>query len=427
MSAVTLFSALNAFCATVAVVAPQEGAAKSVTVANKPSAVVEAGKTAAIKATANAGWVFAGWYTAYDAETAEFSGEAVLDKAADWRSPSANFKAGDEDVTLYARFVTPAEDTLVFDLAETFAEATETTDDFDRPVLSLTNALDIAVAFDSLSLPTVTVKGLPSGLSFDKTSLRISGKPKSPGVSKVEMSAKNASGYVFSQVFYVRVENTVSEHVEGFDSADFAVGTEVDEYLDSYFYVDNTNATLKTVTLTGLPSGLSLESEREDGETYYYVRGVPKTEGDYTVICKATFSDGTSESASAIFTVAGADPFDYDVDFSGLEERFVGDSILAEDEVVIGTYDGEYKTGVTSVSGLPTGITAKKVSFEDGSASYVLSGTFSKAGEFTVSVKVAYADWDSEKIATTTLSKKVLVGDAVGSYVSAGLLDDELE
>lgn len=427
LTVAALISAANAFCATVAVVAPQEGAAKSVTVGGKESAVVDAGKTAAIKATANAGWVFAGWYTAYDAETAEFSGEAVLDKAADWRSPSANFKAGDEDVTLYASFVIPAEDTLVFDLAETFAEATETTDDSDRPVLSLTNALDIAVSFDSLSFPTVTVKGLPSGLSFDKTSLRIYGKPKSPGVSKVEMSAKNASGYVFSQVFYVRVENSVAEHVEGFDSSDFTVGTEVDEYLDSYFYVDNTNAALKTVTLSGLPSGLSLVSEKEDGETYYYVRGVPKTEGDYTVICKATFSDGTSESASAIFTVAGADPFDYDVDFSGLEERFVGDSILAEDEVVIGTYDGEYKTGVTSVSGLPTGITAKKVDYGEGTLAYVLSGMFSKAGEFTVSVKVAYYDWDAEKIATTTLSKKVVVGDAVGSYVSAGLLGDELE
>lgn len=429
LSAVVLFSAVNAFCATVTVVAPQEGAAKSVTVANKPSAVVDAGKIAAIKTTANAGWVFAGWYTAYDAETAEFSGEAVLDKAADWRSPSTNFKAGDDDVTLYARFVTPAEDTLAFDLAETFAEATETTDDFDRPVLSLTNALDIAVAFDSLSLPTVTVKGLPSGLSFDKTSLRISGKPKSPGVSKVEMSAKNASGYVFSQVFYVRVENSVAEHVEGFDSSDFAVGTEVDEYLDSYFYVDNTNATLKSVALMGLPSGLSLVSEKEDGETYYYVRGVPKTEGDYSVVCKASFSDGTSESASALFSVAGVDPFDYDVDvdFSTLEGYSVGDSILVDDEVVIGSYGSESKIGVTSVSGLPTGITAKKVDYGEGTLTYVLSGTFSKAGEFTVSVKVAYYDWDAEKIATTTLSKKVVVGDAVGSYVSAGLLDDELE
>ena len=94
---------------------------------------------------------------------------------------------------------------------------------------------------------------------------------------------------------------------------------------------------------------------------------------------------------------------------------------------MIGRYDGEYKTGVTSVSGLPTGITAKKVDYGEGTLAYVLSGMFSKAGEFTVSVKVAYYDWDAEKIATTTLSKKVLVGDAVGSYVSAGLLDDELE
>ena len=47
-----------------------------------------------------------------------------------------------------------------------------------------------------------------------------------------------------------------------------------------------------------------------------------------------------------------------------------------------------------------------------------------KAGEFTVSVKTTYEDWDSGKTVAVTLSQKVVVGDAVGSYVSANLLDD---
>lgn len=420
--------ATGVFGATVTVVAPQEGAAKSVTVANQQSATLDEGKSAALKAAPNTGWVFGGWYAAYDAVTGEFSQKVDLAKGADWRSPSANYIVGAEDATLYARFALPAEDSLSFDLAETFAEATEVMDDFDRPVLSLTNVLDLAVGFDSLSLPTVTVKGLPSGLSFDKASLKLSGKPKAPGVSKVEMSAKNASGYAFSQVYYVRVENTVSEHVEGYDSEDFVVGAEVEEYLDNYFSIVNTNAALKTVSLTGLPSGLSLVSEKDNGETYYYVEGTPKSAGDFTVVCKAAFSDGTSESASALFTVSEPDPFDYgvDVDFSGLEGRSVGDEILAEDEVVIGEYDGEAKIGVKSVSGLPAGISAKKVESDDGTVLYLLSGTFTKAGEFNVSVKVSYEDWDADSIGTATLSRKVVVADTVWSYVSANLLEEDL-
>ena len=193
--------------ATVTVVAPQAGAAKSVTVGTGTSATYSAGATAPLKAAANDGWSFAGWYEAYDEATGEFSNEAALAQSVDWRTPSANYVVGDADVTLYARFVKPKDDPIVFDLLEAFANAAYDVDSAERPLLSLTNAVDEAVSFESFSLPVVTISGLPSGLSFNGKTMRLSGTPKVSGVHRIVASAKNASGYSFSQTLYVRVEN----------------------------------------------------------------------------------------------------------------------------------------------------------------------------------------------------------------------------
>ena len=412
---------------TVSVVAPQAGAAKSVTVGNKASITLDAGKSATLKATASQGWAFAGWYLDYDAVSGSFSNAVALAKGADWRNPSANYVAGEDDVTLYARFVLPAEDSLLFDLAESFADVAADADDDGNPVISLSGALDMAVEFDSLTLPTVTIKGLPAGLSFDKSSLKISGMPKAPGVYSVSASAKNASGYSFSQIVCVRVENAKAEHVEGSDYSDLEVGAEIEEYLDEFFYINNPDANIKTVSLSGLPSGLSLQSEKIDSEVYYYVTGIPKKSGDYTVWCKVSFDNGTTESASAVFTVKDVDPYAYDgnVDFSAIEGCVVGDTISSADDIVFGEYDGVSKVGVMSVAGLPTGITATKVTSDDGTVQYVLGGMFTKAGEFAVSVKVAFEDFETEKIATTTLTRKVVVGDTANVYLSVGVLDPE--
>ena len=421
----TLCAVHIAAAVTVSVSVPQEGAAMAATVGNMATIECASGTSVPLKATANAGWAFAGWYECYDAETGVFSNEVALVGSVDWRSPSANYVAGEADATLYARFVQPAEDQLSFDLATLFADLAYDFDDKSRPVLSLTNAVNGAVAFVSASLPTMTVTGLPSGLSFDKNTLRLTGCPTASGVFKVSATAKNVSGYQFSQILYVRVENATSTHVEGYDSELF-VGEEVDGYLDDIFDIFNTNATIVSVALTGLPAGLALEVEQYDDESEYYVSGIPTKAGEFLVKCKVLFSDGTTETASMLYTVNGPDPFDYDgdVDFSVLEGYSVGDSILAEDGVAIGMYDSEYKVGVTGVSGLPPGVTAVRTATEYG-YDYILKGLFQKAGEFTVSVKVAYEDWDSESIKTATLTKPVIVSDSPGIYLSAIVLDAE--
>ena len=410
---------------TVTVVAPQEGAAKAVTVGGKPSSSYETGKLAPLKATANAGWAFAGWYASYDAETGTFSNEVALVNATDWRTPSANYEVGDLDVTLYARFVTPGEDSLTFDLAAVFGGLSCDTDEKERPILSLTNIVDEVIAFESASLPTVTLTGLPTGLVFDKTSMRLTGLPTASGVYRISASAKNASGYQFSQIVYLRVGNITAEHIVGLDT-EINMAEAVEDYLDSIFNIFNTNATVRSVSVLGLPNGLSLKVETSDDGSEYSIVGTPTKVGEFPVTCKVLFSDGTTEAASMLYTVNEPNPFDYDgnVDFLMLEGYSVGDTILAEDEVVLGEYDSEFKVGVTAISGLPSGVTAVKTVTDFGVA-YVLRGMFLKAGEFTVTVKVAYEDLESDSIKTATLTKSIIVSDRPGIYLSAKVLDAE--
>ena len=115
------------------------------------SGVYQAGKKVTVKATANKGYVFNGWYM----------GEELLTQAA-----SYSFTMPETDVALYAKFVTAEEDAASIALSvdalggEISPEA----------IISVTNmcgvALKWSVAADAFSQPTVAVSGLPSGLKF---------------------------------------------------------------------------------------------------------------------------------------------------------------------------------------------------------------------------------------------------------------------
>ena len=109
------------------------------------------GKKVTVKATANRGYVFNGWYL----------GERCITQAANYA-----FTMPEEDVALYAKFVTAEEDAASIALSvdalggEISPEA----------IISVTNTCGVAlkwsVAADAFSQPKVTVSGLPAGLKF---------------------------------------------------------------------------------------------------------------------------------------------------------------------------------------------------------------------------------------------------------------------
>ena len=128
------------------------------------------GKKVTLKATANKGYVFNGWYYSGTAGSAveenaqaarSTMGEELLTQAA-----SYSFTMPEEDVALCSKFITAEEDAAFIALSvdalggEISPEA----------IISVTNTCGVAlkwsVAADALSQPTVAVSGLPAGLKF---------------------------------------------------------------------------------------------------------------------------------------------------------------------------------------------------------------------------------------------------------------------
>ena len=111
------------------------------------------GRKVSLRATANKGFAFSGWYDA--------SGGGLISQSA-----SLTFDMAAEDVDLYARFVTVEEDKASISLAMDGVEMSVEPEDV--PVY--TNYCGVAVGWpieaSALSAPTVRASGLPSGVKL---------------------------------------------------------------------------------------------------------------------------------------------------------------------------------------------------------------------------------------------------------------------
>jgi hypothetical protein len=105
-----------------------------------------------------------------------------------------------KNTTIYAKFVSKASDkkSLKFSsatkkLAKTPASATAG------------EAFSLKLGISSASLPTVTAKGLPKGLSIDKTAGKITGTPTKPGSYTATVTVKSAAGNAITQKVKIKV------------------------------------------------------------------------------------------------------------------------------------------------------------------------------------------------------------------------------
>ena len=123
----------------------------------------EPGKKVTLKATANKGFVFGGWYVIGNRE--EGTGNSDEDGLISQQA-SFSFEMGEEDVDLYARFVTTVEDEASIRLVLNGTEMSAN----PAAVPSATNycgvAVDWQVAASALSATTVKAAGLPAGVKL---------------------------------------------------------------------------------------------------------------------------------------------------------------------------------------------------------------------------------------------------------------------
>ena len=152
------------------------------------------GKKVTIKAKAKSGNAFGGWFT-------DKSCKKRLNPAGyDNRKPTVKIVMPSKNTTIYAKFVSKAADkkSLKFSsatkkLAKTPARATAGEE------------FSLGLGISSASLPTVTAKGLPKGLSIDKATGEITGTPAKPGSYTATVTVKSAAGNKITQKVKIKV------------------------------------------------------------------------------------------------------------------------------------------------------------------------------------------------------------------------------
>lgn len=225
--------------------------------------VYKPGTKVTLKATANQGFVFAGWY---DANSNPLSGGST-----DYRTATYPYVTTGADVTLTAKFATVEED-----IASLQVHVNDLATDEDGLFM-----LDLGKCVDSITPPKLTVSGLPAGLKYDAKTMMITGKVTKPGVYIVKVAATNTS---------------VKKGMEA-STAEFAIS--VPNLKDNLIKVDDTygpyvpgvsyTADLPAATgcsVSGLPSGMKWSAN--DAR----VSGIPTTPGKYTVTFTKTIKVG---------------------------------------------------------------------------------------------------------------------------------------
>ena len=243
---------------------------------------LEIGKTFTLKATANKGWVFAGWW---DKDTGERCSRAV----------SYPYFVTGEDRNFQADFVRDFEDNV---LKVTLSDYTT---DGNGWIM-----IDLGAATESYSDPKFTVKGLPTGLKYDSKTQKISGTATKPGRYKVTVTATNTT--VKKPTADSTAEFTLT--VPNFTDAEIPVADEYGPFIPGEEIAPVTLAEAAGCKVSGLPTGMKwTEKFMTDSKTKmpipaYSFYGTPTKPGSYTVYFTKTTVDKVKHTATATFTVA---------------------------------------------------------------------------------------------------------------------------
>ena len=236
--------------------------------------VCAVGKSLTLKATANKGYVFAGWY-----QDAAFT--IPVESTADYRNPSIAIANNGSDQLIYALFVPSASDASI----SANVEAS----------YNLNGPWSMKLDVDSLSLPSVMVKGLPAGIKFDAKSFMFAGTPTKPGSYSITLALKNVTvKQAVTQTFTIDVANIQSPYLSGIDYAKDAYvyqgGVAVDWDIASY-----AKDGYAITAVSGLPAGMKFNAKTGK------IEGVPTKAGVFTATI--TLKNGRLAS-SATITIA---------------------------------------------------------------------------------------------------------------------------
>lgn len=286
------------------------------------------GSKATLKATPNKGYVFVKWENLDAPET-------PWPDAVKYRQPSAAFVVPATNVSVVAVFAKAPEDVAPV-LAIAPEDVWHVDDDPGR---------EISVVADSLSYPTVSVKGQPAGIALVRLPdtdceyvLKVTDAAKlKPGVYTAKITAKNRAGKSASKSVTIFAPNATAAIDAGLVSG-LRTSTSDPYLVDGGMKTDWTLADLgvdvfatngwKLVSVTGLPTGLSWNGTA--------IVGTASRAGMYTVTFKMQKTDKDAKGKKVTTT-------------SVATATFRVDALLPDG--LAGTYNGFANTGVETVGG----------------------------------------------------------------------------
>lgn len=231
----------------------------------------------------------------------------------------------------------------------------------------------VGVSFSySIPAPTgtepisVSVSGLPAGLSYNSQTRTIAGVPTAPGSFEVTVRSSNQCGEV-SKKFTITVSTpqcpVEAPSITSALTASGVVGT-------SFSYTMTTTGSTTVVSAANLPSGLSFNP------TTKVISGTPTSAGTFNVVLRAENQCGEKEVTLVITVSIPQCPVSPPVITSpGAASGVVGVA-FSYTIVVSGTASS------ITVGTLPAGLSYNSVT-------RVISGTPTQAGSFTVSISAA--------------------------------------
>ena len=242
--------------------------------------VYTAGATVRLSARPSSGYYFAGWYE-------DAACTAPFPELADWRKANDTFVFTPEmdGMCLYACFVSKDFDDISISGADSW---------------NIDDSYSYSYEVASRTLPTVSVKGLPAGMKWDKDGccLLVSDRMKlKPGTTVATITAKNLSGRTATKTVRIVVPNLQSWVFDGLDYSDnaYSLTVGVSDACVLGWVVFGYDSDFK-VSATGLPPGLRIVFR--DGSAC--VRGTPTKIGAFTVTLTAKWGSWTEK---ATFTI----------------------------------------------------------------------------------------------------------------------------
>ncbi|WP_176744571.1 putative Ig domain-containing protein, partial [Staphylococcus sp. HMSC065E07] len=212
---------------------------------------------------------------------------------------------------------------------------------------------------------TNTVRGLPSGVTFDPTTNTISGVATKVGTYPIVVISTDTEGNSVETKFSIKVVDTTAPTVKGISNQTKEVNTEIDEIVIDA--TDNSGQTM-TNTVSGLPEGITFDPSTNT------ISGIATKVGTYPIVVTSTDADGNRTETK--FNIKVVDTTAPTVKGISNQTKEVNTAI---DDIEIRATDNSGQAVTNTVSGLPNGVT-----FDPRTST--ISGVATKVGTYPIVV-----------------------------------------